>query len=237
MIAGSIYALLARLLEIQIDEKPNRDFWEKKFVEEAERKLLLDERADCLFDQLFIDESQDLLCRPRLLNCVEFLLHGGFQNGRWALFGDFKNQIFADDGQRENVVARLLELKAIERTASYDLDENCRNYAIVGKTGLCLAGMGEVYSEYRRGDGSQESYSPLFYTDQSSFQAKLKAEIKRYVDSGTPLAEIVVLSCTGVERSIATGLVGNGNLLKLYGSDGDQASFASVYEYKVLKVA
>jgi DNA polymerase III delta prime subunit len=236
LVAGSVSALLARLLDIEIPENASQEFWDGEFLDQAESLLLSDERvADCPFDVLIIDESQDLLCRPRLLNCVEFLLRGAFKKGRWALFGDFQNQVLANDEQRENASARLKELKGFDRTAFYQLDENCRNYAIVGKPGLCLAGMDNVYSEYRRGDGTQEAYSPQFFLDKKSFDAKLKAEIKRYVDAGTALSDIVVLSCTGRSNSIAADLVGDGKLLKRYGVLGDQANFASVYEFKGLE--
>jgi hypothetical protein len=236
LVAGSISALLARLLGMKIPENPAQKFWHGEFLEQAESLLLSDERAaDCPFEVLIVDESQDLLCRPRLLNCVEFLLRGGFKAGRWALFGDFQNQVLANQEQRDGVSKRLSEFKTSDRTAFYDLDENCRNYAIVGKPGLCLAGMEDVYSEYRRGDGTQEAYSPQFFSDKKSFEAKLKTEIKRYVDAGSALSDIVVLSCAGKNKSMASDLVGNGKLLKRFGSDGDQASFASVYEFKGLE--
>lgn len=236
LVAGSIFALFARLLAIEVPENPTMKFWNEDFIDEAENKLLSDERsADCPFDVLIIDEAQDILCRPRLLHCVEFLLRSGFQEGRWALFGDFKNQILTNDEQRDVVTSRLSGLAEIPKTATYELDENCRNYAIVGKPGICLAGMGEVYAGYRRGDGSQDAYTPLFFADHLSFKAKLAAEIKRYVDLGTPLSEIVVLSCVGRQKSIAGELVGNGKLLKQYGTAGNQASFASVYEFKGLE--
>lgn len=236
LVAGSVSALLARLLDIEIPENTSQEFWDGEFLDEAESLLLSDERvADCPFDVLIIDETQDLLCRPRLLNCVEFLLRGAFREGRWALFGDFQNQVLANKEQRGGVSARLMELKSFDRTAFYQLDENCRNYAIVGKPGLCLAGMDDVYSEYRRGDGTQEAYSPQFFSDKKSFEAKLKTEIKRYVDAGTALSDIVVLSCIGRSTSMAADLVGSGKLLKRFGSEGDQASFASVYEFKGLE--
>lgn len=233
LIGGSISALLARMLDIVIPESPTQEFWDGEFLEQAESKLMSDERAtDCPFDELIIDESQDLLCRPRLLQCAEFLLRGGFSKGRWALFGDFKNQVLADEAQRSDVAARLLDFKKHEKTAYYELDENCRNYAIVGKPGLCLAGMGEVYAAYRRGDGTHDAYTPIFFADIASFRAKLASEINRYVDSGVPHSEIVVLSCVGKQNSITGDLVGHGKLLKRYGNDGQQASFASVYEFK-----
>ncbi len=236
LVAGSIFALLARLLGIEIPDNPTQEFWNGEFLDQAESMLLSDERAaDCPFEVLIVDESQDLLCRPRLLNCVEFLLGGAFKEGRWALFGDFQNQVLANEEQREEALARLEEFKRSDRTAFYELDENCRNYAIVGKPGLCLAGMRDVYSEYRRGDGTQEAYSPQFFSDRKSFEVKLKAEIRRYVDAGTPLSEIVVLSCVGRSKSMAADLVGSDKLLKRYGDDGDQASYASVYEFKGLE--
>lgn len=236
LIAGSVSSLLARLLDFEIPENPSQEFWDGEFLDNVESLLLSDERlADCPFDLLIIDESQDLLCRPRLLNCLEFLLRGGFKDGRWAMFGDFQNQVLANDEQRDGVSARLKELKSIDRTACFEIDENCRNYAIVAKPGLCLAGMKDVYSEYRRGDGTQEAYSPHFFTDKKSFEAKLVKEINRYVDAGSSLSDIVVLSCIGRSKSIAADLVGNGKLLKRFGSDGYQPSFASVYEFKGLE--
>ncbi|MGB7328197.1 MAG: NERD domain-containing protein [Rubripirellula sp.] len=237
LLAGTAYAMLRSLLNIEVPENPDQDYWDSEFLDLAENALLSDDRkADCPFDVLVVDEAQDLLSRPRLLGCVESLVRGEFNDGKWALFGDFEHQFFGEDENQSVLSDRLEKLKAIPGAAKYSLGENCRNYGIVVKPCLKLAGMSDVYPDgYRRGDGGQEVYTPVFYQDAASFEKKLQVEIDRYVKEGTRAEDIIVLTCAGFDHGAAKRLCGDGNLLKPYGATGDRASYASVQEFKGLE--
>ncbi len=236
IVAGSIHSLMSRMFDIAVPESPSSDYWRTVFLDEVEEAMISNDRMDdCPFDFLILDEAQDILANTRLFGFAEYLVRGGFAEGRWALFGDFKNQVFSDVSARASIANHLLRLKKISSTASYELDENCRNYAIIGRPCISLAGMKDVYSGFTRGDGGPDSYTPIFFNSKSSFISKLEAEIVRYGKEGISKSDIVVLTCAGLQQSLASELVGADRLLKRYGDFGDRVAFASVFEFKGLE--
>ena len=54
-------------------------------------KLIDDAGERNIFDELIIDETQDVM-RPSYLVFLALSLRGGLASGRWRLFGDFEKQ-------------------------------------------------------------------------------------------------------------------------------------------------
>ena len=87
---------------------------------------------DPVFDYLIVDEAQNL-CSKMFLDLQDALLKGGLENGRWIMFGDFKNQ---------NIVSPYIEPNGKEALESFglnweeaELQTNCRNtHEITEKT-------------------------------------------------------------------------------------------------------
>lgn len=238
LIGGGIHARIAELLEITIPNFPDGDYWNGEFLDLAETKLMDDEiKADCQFDVLILDEAQDLLCRPRLLDIVESLLLGGFSDGSWLMAGDFQYQIFSSDEMRENVSNRVSQLRDIPRVSYYALDENCRNYRMVGDPALKLSSMEDrnVYSGFMRGDGSHKFFNPKSYVKEKQQVELLKNEIKRNINNGTDANDIVVLSFRRPDASAAHAIVGGDIAVRRIGQPGNGVQYGSIHEFKGLE--
>ena len=238
LIGGGVYSFIASMLDISIPENPDTNYWEHEFLETAEEILLNDElKSECQFDVLVLDEAQDLLARPRLLDIIECLLVGGFSNGQWLAAGDFNYQIFASDSRRSLANERLESLRNIPRTSYYQLDENCRNYRMVGDPALKLAGMttGKVYSGFMRGDGNHTFFNPKFYGKEKGQSEVLKDEIRRYINNGTEMNGITILSFRKPDKSVAHELVGGDLPMKRIGQPGRGVSYGSIHEFKGLE--
>ncbi|MAC55314.1 MAG: hypothetical protein CME31_22465 [Gimesia sp.] len=237
IIAGTIHAKLAEMLEITIPSNATSEFWDSEFLDIAENKLINDEvKSDCQFQVLVIDEAQDLLCRPRLFELVELLLDGGFEKGRWMFAGDFSYQIFANDTDRNILHQKLESLRSIPRTVMYDLRDNCRNYKMVGNPGLLLSEMhDEVYSSYMRGDGNHEFFNASFYSKEKSQPDLLIKAIQQHIDRGTTMDDIVVLSFRSPDKSAASKVANNQIPFKRIGESGHGVAYGSIHEFKGLE--
>jgi hypothetical protein len=84
--------------------KPPDSFWTSDLPELAADRILGDEGFEP-FDELIIDEAQDIL-RDAYLDVLDLALRGGLAAGRWRIFGDFERQ-------------------SIYRSATMSLDEFC----------------------------------------------------------------------------------------------------------------
>jgi Nuclease-related domain/UvrD-like helicase C-terminal domain/IstB-like ATP binding protein len=71
-------------------ENAPSSFWESELPERAADAILVDEAFE-QFDQLIIDEAQDIL-RDEYLDVLDLALRGGLAAGQWRVFGDFERQ-------------------------------------------------------------------------------------------------------------------------------------------------
>ena len=238
LIGGGIHSLFANMLEIEIPDNPPAGFWDNHFLDTVESKLLDEERrCECEFDVVVIDEAQDLLCRPRLMDVVECLVKDGFRKGQWLLAGDFQYQIFSTDDLRTVATTHLEALRDLPRTPYYKLTENCRNYRMVGDPALKLADMGkkDVYSDYMRGDGSHKFFNPKFYEKEKQQLDLLKSEIQRHINNGTSTSDMVILSFRSADKCTAKLLEGSGIEVRRIGRPGHGVQYGSIHEFKGLE--
>ena len=77
------------------------------------------------YDILVCDEAQDLM-HEEFIDVMDNMLKGGFENGRYALFGDFDNQILYNTMERMEDVQLTLEMCG-SKPLVYTLPYNCRN--------------------------------------------------------------------------------------------------------------
>ena len=108
--------------------KPSQAFsalaWET-FVNETIEDL----EQDGIFDVLIVDEAQNL-CDKEFLRLMNALLKGGLTDGRWVMFGDFKNQNIINPRIGKDGRTLLVELYGINfdnANLTVSLKQNCRN--------------------------------------------------------------------------------------------------------------
>ena len=166
--------------------------WEA-FVEETVEDLRL---ADVSFDYLIVDEAQNL-CDEVFIKLENALLKDGLISGRWAMFGDFVNQILINDRVRGDGRDALRSMVR-ERTNGllesnwYEglLDTNCRNTQEISDE---VAKLVRVESPPRTG-----VHGPLVQTRYFDSPAELGEMLDELVvgwkDMGIPSREMVLLS-------------------------------------------
>lgn len=231
LIIGRAVSTMATLTGVAIPEAPTQDFWNNELLQLLEDKLTdPDLEAMCPFDYLVLDEAQDLLARPRLWECLSQFLLGGLEHGGFVLLGDFDNQVLGD---RDAMQEALNRLTTTARPAEWKLDENCRNYRIVGDTALLLSGIPkDTYSGYRRTGGGHHNYDVHFYKDSVDQIEKLKQWLRDFKGLGFRNSEISLVSFRNDEESAAAALVRSGYKLRPAWQNGDTIAFSSIHAFK-----
>jgi hypothetical protein len=231
LVAGRAIRIMARLTGLEIPKNPSAAYWETELPGLLEERLTdPDLKAVAAFDYLVLDEAQDLLARPHLWECVPQFLLRGLDQGSFALFGDFDNQVFA-----EKIVMQqtLSDLESAVRPTSWRLTENCRNYQIVGDTAVCLSGLDKsVYTGYLRAGGGVQNYDISFYEHERAQLDKLDQWLQEFRAKGYKPSEITLLSFRSEETSAALRLRNEGFKLRPAWSAGEFTGYASVHAFK-----
>jgi DNA helicase IV len=188
-----------------------------------------DFKSEAEFDYLVLDEAQDILARPQLWRCIVHFLRGGTEKGAMTLFGDFDCQVLA---HKENMEESLSKLRT-SHPAQWRLDENCRNYRIVGETAVKLSGIqGKVYSGYKRSGDSADNFDIYVYDDDQAQLEKIMQWLRDAKSQGFRAEEITLLSFRSDPASAASRLVATGHKLRPAWQKGRSSSFASVHAFK-----
>jgi len=201
LIVGRSIQVMAELTGLDIPETPDGNYWSKELPMKLEEKLTDPEIGIIAsFDYLVLDETQDILLRPAIWQCLFHFLNGGIRDGKYALFGDFEHQVF---GEHELLKKALDKLLQDAQPAKWKLSENCRNYSIIGETAVQLSGFDEkIYTGYMRQGGSIANYNILFYATEDEQARKLSGLLKEFKQQGYRPEEITVLSFSA-ERCVA----------------------------------
>ena len=231
LLTGRAIQVMARMAGLEIPNATSSDYWESILPQQLEDKLTdPDFRATANFDYLVVDEAQDLLARSRLWTCLSQFLAGGLEHGRFALFGDFDNQVLTKKTMMEK---NLSDLNAIAKPSHWRLTENSRNYRIVGDTAIKLSGLSNsVYSEYLRNGGGLENYDIAFYENMIEQLEILVRWLKDFKEQGYKPSEITLLSFRSDDASAAISLQEKGFKLRSARSAKDCTGFASVHSFK-----
>lgn len=115
------------------------------FTEELPAMVLdSDDLEPACFDRIIIDEAQDLV-RENYLLVLDSFLCGGFDRGRWALFGDFgKQAIYQYRKSRDEMISLIESFTTFARAR---LSKNCRNTRCIGYAVHALSGVESDYPE------------------------------------------------------------------------------------------
>lgn len=234
LIVGRAIRVMAEMTGLQIPDDPPKDYWDVKLPQLLEERLTdPDFKAAAIFDYIVVDEAQDLLARSRIWQCLVHFLAGGIETGAFALFGDFENQVLAE----QDVMKRNLTIvKSSARPSRWRLSENCRNYRIIGETAVRLGGFGaDIYSGYRRVGGSIQNYNIIFYASEREQLDQLAQWLKEFRSERYRPSEITILSFRAAEASAAVRLKQQGFRLSPFWQTGEQTGYASIHAFKGLE--
>ena len=143
-------------------------------------------------DCIIVDEAQDIIAMPGALDLLEQVLGTALRRARWAMFGDFSNQVLYTS--RERVKASFEELLACSAT-HVKLRHNCRNNRQLLKP-LTVSSIDimEVYRGFRRTDDSADQYSTYPYADDAGFSRQIQqalAFVRRQLASNGRIAVLL----------------------------------------------
>lgn len=168
---------------------------------------ILAERAaagvGALYDEIVIDEAQDILVNGSFLTVLDTVLVGGLARGRWRFFGDFGHQdIF---GRLEAPPRDVLERTLGYRPPLVSLRTNCRNLPRVAHLAGALGQVDGGYRGYRRDD---DGFDPrvLFYDGAKTARKALVDALDTLVAEGFEPGQIVVLSRRSAGNCLAAGV-------------------------------
>jgi len=168
----------------------NDHFWNSELPLKAIDSLLENPGLiNYQYDEIIIDEAQDMLKAP-YLDFIDLCLKGGLAAGRWRIFGDFEKQNIFNPGHI--TLDDFLEERA-HLPPVCALRENCRNTPRVAEYAKQLGGLEPFYSKILRPD---DSIDPEFhyYGDLKEQKQKVAMFVTCMLHEGFRLQDIVLLS-------------------------------------------
>ncbi len=192
------------------EQRCRTEFWQDELPAMALEALLEREGDAGLYDEIVLDEAQDVL-RRSYLDALDLSLRGGLEGGHWRFFGDFTWQRIYDAAALS--VDEFLDPPAAARAAGAvpvsamrcELRINCRNTPRVA--GLACAA-GHVSPGYRRVRRPDDDVEPelRWYGDAGEQLELLRSVLTELRDDGFAGPRVVVLSPYGNERCAAAQL-------------------------------
>ena len=171
-----------------------------KFAEKDNPSIALTGATFGIYDELIIDEAQDVV-RDCYLDVLDLSVRGGLCGGTWRMFGDFAWQTIYDDTVS---LERFCESRG-GNCPQIPLDENCRNTPRVAEL-ACMAGsVTPGYSKILRPDDGVEP-EVHYFADNDVQKERLIQVLEDLYKSGFTGPQVAVLSTHGDQRSAATSV-------------------------------
>lgn len=209
-----------------------QDFWENQLPLLAMEKLLDDQDERYLFDELIIDEAQDIF-RNEYLDFLDLSLKGGLAAGSWRLFGDFEKQAIYGAG---DLTLDSFLMNRGGKAPKYSLRVNCRNTPEIALLTYLLGGLNPKYSKVLRA-GSEIEPEIIYYSDKDDQQQVLVETLDRLYGEGWNASDITILSTKAAESCAARVDTGSWHN-RLYPLDQARKAgigFCSIHAFKGLE--
>ena len=189
IVSSTLHSRMLGVLNIkQAKDNAGQDYWERELPALALRELLSSTLEENLFDEVIIDEAQDILTDP-YLDFIDATLKGGWSSGQWRLFGDFEKQaIYARVTSPQEVLARRCG-----NVPTFSLRYNCRNSPRVAELVHLLGGLDPPYRKIMRPDDGIEP-TVYYYSGQNEQRGLLISSLEQIHSLGFDWEEIVILS-------------------------------------------
>ncbi|MFC1769704.1 NERD domain-containing protein [Nitrospirota bacterium] len=215
--------------------KDDNRFWSEELPMKAISHLKDNDQGPITYDEIVLDEAQDIIYEARYLEFLDSILKGGLSGGSWKFFGDFERQtIYA--GLDMNSIIGHLESRA-GSIPKYSLRKNCRNTPRISSYARLLGGLEPDYSSILRPD-SKVDPSLLYYSNDEVQANQLISCLERNIKKGMDVKDIIILSPFSDSHSIASKINHSkwSNKLKPYKSCGpNNIPYCSIHAFKGLE--
>ncbi len=188
-------------------------------------EALLDAKKIALYDVLVVDEGQDLLTN-RYISIFNKLLKKGLYGGRWIMFYDGNQNLFAG--------AKFVKaLEAIKKynPVSLKLTKNCRNTQQIANFNKCCSRFDSGKTSIR---GQEVKILNCIQNEECN---NLEAYLDELFSSGVAPSDITIISPYSIENSIISKYEGKykNNIVKFTGEGvTDDIRFATIQSFKGL---
>lgn len=201
---GTLHSVMLSVAGIAPPENACQEFWEHELPQKAIETLILDSTGKYKYDQLIIDEAQDLM-KNEYLDFLDLSLVGGLKSGKWLFFGDFEKQAIYTTSLNEIDVIQRNRLSNFSR---YRLRVNCRNTPRVAEFVHLLGRLNPQYSKVRRPDDQVEP-TIIPYKSEGQQEEKLVQTIGKLLQEGFNCSDIAILSPKSDQDSISSRISSN----------------------------
>ncbi|MBW7881655.1 MAG: NERD domain-containing protein [Caldilineaceae bacterium] len=175
-------------------------FWHETLPQMAIDSLLEDETERFLYDEIIVDETQDLL-RNDYLDFIDLSLKGGLNAGKWKFFGDFEKQAIYESNA-EISIGEAISTR-FGNPPQYALRVNCRNVPRIATLVHLLGDLNPEYSRILRPDDGIEP-EIIYYADERDQQRRLLETIAKLKREGFAYSDIAVLSPKAPHKAITS---------------------------------
>jgi len=184
---GTLHGYLLERARLTPPAEAGADFWQRQ-LPDATLAALLNVGGEGEFDELIVDEAQDIL-RAQYLDVLDLSVKGGLAAGCWRLFGDFERQaLFETDLTLEKFLATRGE-----GAPAFSLRINCRNTPRIASMVYLLAGLQPAYARILRADNGIEP-ELRYYSTKEAEVGLLVNTLGEMFRRGYAGSDIVVLS-------------------------------------------
>lgn len=198
---GTLHKQMLAVTGITLHGKtPSTHFWQEELPKQAIDSLLDDATGRYLYDEIIVDETQDLL-RHDYLDFLDLSLKGGLSAGKWKFFGDFEKQAIYSSNAEISVGQAISG--RLGNPPQYTLRVNCRNTPRIATLVNLLGGLNPEYSKILRPDDGVEP-EIIYYTSEDDQKQRLLQTVKKLKQEGFVNSDIAVLSPKASDKAITS---------------------------------
>jgi len=228
---STLHRYMLDVSKLQAPANAGMVFWDNELPASALCALLEADQATVQYDELIVDEAQDVV-RPDYLDVLEVSLHGGVAAGRWRLLGDFEKQSLYVNAAHDPLTVLRQRVSAF---TEYGMRENCRNPPRIACLAHLLGRLAPDYSKVLRPDNGIEP-EILYYGDAEHQRKLLANQLENLSKEGLRAHEIAILSSRADQHSVSSTL-GNAKwqLRTLADKSAGQVGYCSIHAFKGLE--
>jgi hypothetical protein len=198
---GTLHKQMLAVTGITLHGKTHSSyFWQEELPKQAIDSLLDDTTGRYLYDEIVVDETQDLL-RHNYLDFIDLSLRGGLGAGKWKFFGDFEKQ--AIYGSNAEISLDEAVSTRFGNPPQYTLRVNCRNTPRIATLVHLLGDLNPEYSKILRPDDGTEP-EIVYYTSEDDQRQHLLQTVKKLKQEGFTNFDIAVLSLKAPDKAITS---------------------------------
>ncbi len=187
--------LLSVVKQNDSEKYVNKNLYYEEILPEKFLEVVGNDNNFKKYDLVIIDEAQDLL-KSNYMMCIDEILKGGLDNGKWYVFYDANQNLYNSE-----LEDNLNEIE-IYRPTKVKLNTNCRNTQQVGIYNTLITGI--RHEKYIKVNGQEVVIEK--YNNQCEQVSKVVELVKQLRKEGVNERDIVILSPYSFENSCFKGI-------------------------------